>query len=456
MPHGLVGARREGRAVAILRCIVYTCAAPLSQPLPTLRKAYSLEVRSPLPFNYIASFVVFSFLQILPCIFAFQLKIYTVIERIYYKASVEYALRHFPACALLGPRQCGKTTLALQIKETVPIAHHFDLEDPLVLKLFDNPKLLFEPLQGLVIIDEVQRRPEIFPYLRVLIDQRKDLQWLILGSASRDLLQQSSETLAGRIRYIYMTPFKLGEVNDSVKLWSRGGFPGSYLASLEDVSSAWRKDFITTFLERDLAGMGAMIPPQRMRRLWLMLAHYHGNLINYDELGRSLSMSANSIRTYVDMLESTFMVRNLKPWHENLKKRQVKSPKIYIRDSGILHTLLDVQGQALFHHPKVGASWEGFALEEVLFWEKLNELDCYFWRTSHGAELDLFVIRGDKRIGYEFKYADVPKVTASMKIALQDLGLQEIRVIIPGDHDFLLRENIRVLGLDTLRQMSNG
>ena len=375
-----------------------------------------------------------------------------MIQRDYYLNLVQDSLQNFPACALLGPRQCGKTTLALELKKDFEHAHHFDLEDHTDFARFNNPKLLLEPLKGLIIIDEIQRKPEVFPFLRVLLDRKTDIKLLLLGSASRELLWQSSETLAGRIQYIALTPFRLGEVDDITRLWERGGFPKAYLASSEKVSQAWRKAYITTFLERDLAMLDASLSPQAMRKLWMMLAHYHGNILNYSEFSRSLGIKDKKIREQIDLLENAFMIRVLKPWHENMKKRQIKAPKVYMRDSGILHTLLDIPAKKIHRHPKVGASWEGFALESVLFYEGADDLDTYYWRTHDGAELDLLLVRGEKRVGYEFKYTDTPKITASMRIALQDLSLSKLTVVIPGEAKYLLHEQIEVLGLNLLLQ----
>ncbi len=389
-------------------------------------------------------------LPVIPRNLGWKRRIYGMIERAYYAKLAHNALRYFPTCALLGPRQCGKTTLALELGKQFEQVHHFDLEDHLDFIRFDSPKILFKGLRGLIIIDEIQRKPEVFPYLRVLIDRQQDIKLLLLGSASRELLWQSSETLAGRIKYISLTPFSLGEVNEVPRLWERGGFPRAYLAPDEAVSEEWRKAYITTFLEKDLLALEANSSPQTMRKLWMMLAHYHGNILNYSELSRSLGITDKRIRAQIDLLQSAFMVRVLQPWHENIKKRQIKAPKLYLRDSGLLHTLLGLSGKDIYRHPKLGASWEGFALEQVLFTQKIDELDCYYWRTHDGAELDLLVIKGGERVGYEFKYADVPKVTASMHIAINDLSLDILRVIVPGDAHFMLQEKIEVIGLQQL------
>jgi predicted AAA+ superfamily ATPase len=351
---------------------------------------------------------------------------------------------------MLGPRQCGKTTLALAMSAYFDTSHHFDLEDPDDLEKFSSTKVILGAMNGFVIIDEIQRRPELFPYLRVLVDRNPHIKLLILGSASRDLIHQSSETLAGRIKYIEIFPFKLEEVNNIDVLWHRGGFPKSYLSHKERESYACRKEYITTFLERDLSNMGFVASPRQMRKLWVMLAHYHGNIVNYSDLGRSLGITYKTIQAHIDILEGAFMVRCLRPWFENIKKRQVKAPKLYIRDSGILHALLDIQNTSIELHPKVGASWEGFALEEVIFSSDIYYDDCYYWRTQTGVELDLLVFKEGKRIGYEFKYADAPKITRSMRVAMEDLALNELNIVVPsGTEVYSLDENIHVRGLRT-------
>jgi len=275
-----------------------------------------------------------------------------------------------------------------------------------------------------------------------------DKKFLILGSASRDLIHQSSETLAGRISYIELNPFWLKEVGDFRKHWQRGGFPKSYLASSDTASERWRFDYITTFLERDLASIGFSANPSLMRRLWAMVAHYHGQTANYSEIGRSLDLTDKTIKRYLEILEGAFMIRLLKPWFENLGKRQVKSPKVYVRDSGLLHSLLDITSSNLTTHPKIGASFEGYALEEVIRSLNLDKAQVYFWATEKGAELDLLVIQGDKRYGYEFKFSDSPTISKSMRIAQQDLSLSNLTIINPGNHSYKLEEAISVIGLE--------
>lgn len=376
-----------------------------------------------------------------------------MINRQFYLSKIEESFEVNPVCGILGPRQCGKTTLAKAYAKKYDSEikiHHFDLEDPESLASLDNPKLTLEPLEGLIIIDEIQRRAELFPYLRVLVDKYPDRKILVLGSASRDLINQSSESLAGRISYVELTPFSLTEVEDVKKLWQCGGFPKSFLSSKEETSMRWRKEFIATFLERDLRAMGIDVPSYDMRKLWTMIAHYHGNSLNYSELGRSLSLSDNTIRKYIHLLQGTFMIRLLKPWFANIKKRQVKIPKIYIRDSGILHSLLNISSQELVMHPKVGASWEGFAIEEVIKKLEADYEDCYYWGVNNQSELDLLVIKHGEKHAFEFKYTDSPKVTKSMHTAINDLALKELTIIVPGKNKFLLEENIKLCGIEAL------
>lgn len=374
-------------------------------------------------------------------------------------------------CALLGPRQVGKTTLAkMYVKKYFPNdAYFFDLENPADLQRLENPMLALQSIsQQLIVIDEIQRRPELFPVLRVLVDatrvpfdeasQKKNVknkkQFLILGSASRDLIRQSSETLAGRIGYIELLPFSLSEVHDIERLWLRGGFPNSYLAANDGDSYLWRQGYITTFLERDIPSLGFDIPAAQMRRFWLMLAHYHGQTFNASEIGRSLGVSDHTVRKYLDILAGTFMIRELVPWFENLQKRQVKSPKIYFRDSGILYGLIDLRTkEQLYQHPRLGAFWEGFALEEIIAACNASPEECYFWATQANAELDLLILKNNKRIGFEIKYADAPKITKSMRIALVDLKLDHLIVVYPGNQTYPLAENITAYGLEVLTQM---
>ncbi len=369
-----------------------------------------------------------------------------------YLGDIANQLRVHPICALLGPRQVGKTTLAKMYIDTLKEeTHFFDLENPVDLARFENPMLALSKLSNqLIVIDEIQRRPELFPVLRVLVDEeKKKRRFLILGSASRDLIRQSSETLAGRIGYMELMPFSLDEVKNSQLLWLRGGFPRAYLAGNDEDSFLWRQSYITTFLERDIPSLGFQIPPQQMRRFWLMLVHYHGQIFNASDLGRSLGVSDHTIRKYLDILAGTFMIRMLSPWFENLEKRQVKSPKIYFRDSGILHALLNIREEKeLDVHPKLGSFWEGFALEEVIRQMHAAPEECYFWATQSGAELDLLIIKNGKRLGFEFKYTDQPKITSSMHIATKDLKLDHLYVIFPGNRSFPLSEQITACGVE--------
>jgi predicted AAA+ superfamily ATPase len=364
------------------------------------------------------------------------------------ESALQGALARAPVVALLGPRQCGKTTLARQL---VPVAsaNYFDLEDPISLARLDEPLTALAELRGTVVIDEVQRRPELFPLLRVLADRAETpARFLILGSASPALLRQSSESLAGRLEIVEMAGFELAEVglDRAEALWLRGGFPRAFLASSEGDSLIWRRDFIRTLLESDLPQLGVRVPGATLQRFWAMLAHFHGQLWNGAELGRSLGVSQTSCRRYLDLLQGVFMVRLLQPWHANLLKRQVKAPKLYIRDTGLLHQLLQIGDRdALLCHPRLGASWEGFVVEQLLAtWRPEG---AWFWATHGGAELDLLVSRGGRRIGVEIKRADAPRLSASMRQALQDLQLDELLVVTPGDRSYRLNERARVVSL---------
>lgn len=348
---------------------------------------------------------------------------------------IDQAFKVNPVVGLLGPRQSGKTTLAQQYSErfSKDKVWFFDLENPRDLARLSEPALALAELDGLIILDEIQREPELFSYLRVLIDQKKrKTKILILGSASRDLIQQSSETLAGRISYVELHPLQLSEADNTSRLHLRGGFPLAYLAKSELGSYRWRQDYIATFLERDLIDFGYKIPPKTIRRFWMMLSHFHGQILNFSELARSFGISDMTVRKYLEILSETFMIRLLEPWHENIAKRQVKAPKLYFRDSGIFHALLSVSNKReLLTHPKLGSSWEGFALEQVIRLKRARAQECFFWSTHNQTELDLILFEGGKRIGYEFKYSDTPKLGPSMKIALEDLKLHELIVITP-------------------------
>lgn len=361
-------------------------------------------------------------------------------------------LKRHPVVGIIGARQVGKTTLARSLIDKLPgKASFFDLENTEDLAKLNEPMLALKGLRGLVIIDEIQQHPDLFSALRVLADRPKiPARFLVLGSASPELLRQSSETLAGRIYYHELGGFSIEEVGDqhSLKLWLRGGFPRSYLARSHNESDEWRRGFIRTFLERDLPQLGITIRSTTLRRFWTMLAHYHGQIWNSSEFGRSFGVADTTVRNYLDLLTSALVIRQLQPWHENISKRQVKSPKIYISDSGILHTLLglktmnDIEG-----HPKVGASWEGFVLEQLI--RRLNVLpeECFFWATHGGAELDLLVIRGRHRYGFEIKRTSSPSMTPSIRSALKDLRLKQIDLIHAGDETFPLDKKVRAVAM---------
>jgi hypothetical protein len=365
-------------------------------------------------------------------------------------------LRASPVVALLGPRQVGKSTLAKDVARTFGRgkAVFFDLEREADRRRLEEPELALAPLRGLVVLDEIQRRPELFPALRVLADRpRTPARFLVLGSASPELLAQSSETLAGRVAFHELAGLALDEVGakNLRRLWLRGGFPRSYTAPSVAASARWRRDFVRTFLERDLPMLGVRTPESALRRFWTMLAHVHGGLLNWSELGRSMGVADTTVRSYLDVLEGALVVRTLKPWHENLSKRQVKAPKVYVRDSGLLHTLLDLDtAEALDVHPRVGASWEGFALQEVIRRLGARPDQCFFWATYGGAELDLLVVAGGRRLGFEVKLTEAPGITPSMRSALADLRLDELCVVHAGKESHPLADRVRALALERL------
>ena len=360
-----------------------------------------------------------------------------------YRQELERALGRNPVVALIGPRQCGKTTLARQI---LPPGHenYFDLEDPAVAGLMENPMTALAGLRGLVVVDEAQREPRLFPVLRVLADREENpATFLILGSASPELSRQSAESLAGRVEIIEMGGFSVAEAGGEVPLWQRGGFPRSFLAASDADSFDWRRNFIRTFLERDLAALGFGMSPAVMGRFWTMLAHYHGQVWNGSEIAASMGIAPNTARSYLDALEQTFMIRRLLPWRENLGKRLVKTPKIYFRDSGIFHALSGIRSPAdLLTHPKLGASWEGFALEEILRAHRPEE--AYFYAVHSGCELDLLMFLNGRKVGVEFKRADAPAMTRSMQSALADLHLDELWVVYPGKRAYPLADKVTV------------
>lgn len=365
--------------------------------------------------------------------------------------AIETALARSRVTALIGPRQCGKTTLARRFVSPDSL-NYFDLEDPISLARLEEPMTSLASLTGLVVIDEIQRRPELFPVLRVLADRDPlPARFLILGSAAPELLRQSSESLAGRLEIIRLSGFSLAEVgvaNQPVH-WRRGGFPCSYLAASDEDSLAWRKNFVMTLVERDIPQLGIAVPSTTLLRFWTMLAHYHGQIWNAAPPARSLGVSEPTVRRYLDLLEGVFMVRQLQPWHANLKKRQVKAPKVYLRDSGLLHHLLGIRSEGdLLAHPGCGASWEGYVIEEAL--SAIRPDESYFWATHSGAELDLLLIKDGKRIGLECKRADAPRLTPSMRIALADLELDRLLVVYPGSRRYPLAEGVEALPLTEL------
>ncbi|HEY3358009.1 MAG TPA: ATP-binding protein [Polyangia bacterium] len=366
-------------------------------------------------------------------------------------------LQDYPVVALLGARQVGKTSLARAITVAVKTAAtRFDLEDPRDLSQLEEPTLALERLRGLVVLDEIQQRPDLFPVLRVLADRaRTPARFLVLGSASPELLRQGAETLAGRIAFHELGGFDVEEVGAEHldRLWFRGGFPRAYLARSHTKSDEWRRNFIRTFLERDLPRLGVGLPAAALERFWAMLAHYHGQVWNAAELARSFGVSHTTVDKYVDALGGAFVVRQLRPWAENLGKRQVKAPKVYITDSGILHALLGLASPSeVLRHPKLGASWEGFMLEQVIRLLRAQREECFFWATYAGAELDLLVVRGRHRLGFEFKRTDAPRVTPSMRAALNDLGLERLEVIHAGARTFPLAAKIRALAASAVPQ----
>ncbi len=375
-----------------------------------------------------------------------------MIARKHYLELIRERLKSFPVVSVLGPRQVGKTTLARVIAGEQP-SHFFDLEDVAALARLAEPKAALERLEGLVVLDEVQRKPELFALLRILADRQPlKARFLLTGSASPDLVRGVSESLAGRVALVDVAGFNLAEVGDGEwrELWWRGGFPRAYLADTEAASRQWQEEFVRTLLERDMPQLGVTISSVALRRFWTMLTHCHAQIWKGSELARSLGASEPTMRKYLDLLSSTFMVRQLAPWHENLGKRQVKAPKIYLRDSGLLHCLMRQPAFAdLEANPKLGASWEGFALEQVL--SLTGDRDAYFWATHGGAELDLLVNWGGRKYGFEFKYGDAPSLTKSMHTALHDLKLERLFVVHPGQDSYVMNDRTEAVAITQLR-----
>jgi uncharacterized protein len=376
-----------------------------------------------------------------------------MIERTFYKKYIEKALGRSRAVALLGPRQCGKTTLARQIVD-IHSPNYFDLEDPSTLIGFEDPKTALEHLKGIVVIDEVQRCPEVFPVFRVLLDRVSlPAKFLILGSASPDLLKQSSESLAGRLELIEMEGFGLSEIGEKkqMRLWNRGGFPLSFLAKNDEDSLVWRIDFIRSFLERDLREAQELdVPVVTLHKFWIMLAHSHGKIWNASPFASSLGLTHPTVKKYLDILTGLYMVRQLQPWYANIKKRQVKSPKIYIRDTGLLHALIGINTkQELPRHPVCGSSWEGFVIEEII--RSVEPHDVYYWATHQGAEIDLIFFKGGRMYGIEIKRQDAPTMTKSIKTALQCLDIERIAVIYPGKRRYSVHKKVDVVPFDEIQ-----
>ncbi len=373
-----------------------------------------------------------------------------MIPRTDHLRQLERRLRTSPVVALLGPRQVGKTTLAREVTRRRKGQTSFlDLEDPRDLAQLDEPMLALEGRRGLVVLDEIQRRPELFPVLRVLADRpRTPARFLVLGSASPDLLRQGSESLAGRIAFYDLPGLDIQEVGirQIQQLWFRGGLPKAYLAATHRASDEWRHDFVRTFLERDIPRLGIAIPPGTLERFWAMLAHYHGQVWNASEFGKSFGISHPTVRRYLDILTNAYVITQLRPWAENVGKRIVKSPKVFVTDSGILHALLGIKSPTeLERQPKLGASWEGFMMGQVVRVLRARREECYFWATHAGAELDLLVVRGRQRLGFEFKRTDAPRPTASMRSALETLGLRRLVVVHAGQSTFPLTSQIRAV-----------
>ena len=365
-------------------------------------------------------------------------------------AGIRNLIRVFPVTAILGPRQCGKTFLAKRIEH----GYYFDLENPRDIAKLENPQINLENLAGTIIIDEVQRNPLLFPLIRYLVDNNKKQRYILLGSASLDLIKNSSESLAGRIGYYDLGGFSIFDTKETNlrKLWLRGSFPLSYLSKNERDSLVWRDNYIRTFLERDIPQLGINIPSATLRRFWTMICHYHAQVVNYSEIGRSFGISDMTVRKYIDILKNTYMIRVVEPWYVNIGKRLVKRPKLYLRDSGILHSLLSITNiDELLSHNKLGASWEGFAFENVAKSIAKRNEELFFWSTHTGTEVDLFWQHKGKNWAVEFKYSDAPSMTRSMHAALEDLDLSHLWIVYPGKEDYKLSQRITVRALQNIK-----
>jgi hypothetical protein len=364
---------------------------------------------------------------------------------------IEKRLSQSPATAILGSRQCGKTTLARMF----PAQRYFDLENPVDLRTLETPQITLEKISGLVVIDEIQRKPDLFPLLRYLIDSDPRKKYLILGSASRDLIRQSSESLAGRIAYYQLGGIRLSDIGPEKAdlLWLRGQYPRVVTSSSDEAAFDWLSDYITTFLERDIPQLGITIPANTLRRFWMMLSNYHAQIMNYSEFGRSFGITDYTVKKYLDILQGTFMVRVLQPWYQNIGKRLVKHPKIYMRDAGLFHSLLSIDSlQALQSHSKLGASWEGFAMEVAAQAIGKREEELYYWRTHTGSEVDLFWTHHGKNWAVEFKYGDAPKMTKSIHSAIDDLDLTHLWIIYPGHTRYMLSGKVTTLPVTQIKQ----
>lgn len=380
-----------------------------------------------------------------------------MIDRIFYRSRLETALERSPVVALLGPRQCGKTTLARVVLEAREHGggDYYDIESPRDQARLQNPEMVLGSAHGLVVLDEIQEKPQLFAVLRSLVDRPScRAKFLVLGSASPELVRGASESLAGRVEFVDLTAFRIAEVgfDQASRLWLRGGFPRSFLARSEEDSLAWREGFIRTFLERDLPQLGITIPAPAMRRLWTMLAHYHGQTWNASAIARSMGVSDKTARSYLDILTQTYMVRQLQPFYANTGKRQVKAPKVYLRDTGLLHALLSLENpHAVMGHPKVGASWEGFALEQVL--SLLQPREAWFWTTYSGGEVDLIFDKGGKRYGIEFKFSEAPKVPATTRRHVEALGLEHLWIVCPCPRPFEVHDSVSVTNIEHVAAM---
>ncbi len=375
-----------------------------------------------------------------------------MIPRRRHTEKIRKLLTAFPVVGVLGPRQAGKSTLARFLAAEVEHAHFFDLEEPADAALFAEPGLALRHLRGLVVIDEVQHAPALFPLLRVLADRPdRPAKFLLLGSASPALLRHGADSLAGRIAWHEVPGFALDEISDPTLLHVRGGLPPSTLAASDEESASWREHYLRSLISRDLPALGLKLPPPAARRFWTMLAHAHGRVLNASDLSRAFGMSDHRVRDFIDLLAGALLVRVLPPWHANVGKRQVKAPKVYIADSGVLHALLGLgDARSVESHPGLGSSWEGFALAQVIERLGVPRDQCWFWGTHGGAELDLYVEAGGRRLGFEFKRTETPSTTKSMHVALADLGLDKLYVVHAGTRSFPLHERIEARAISRL------